>query len=612
MPVQSNNVLDDPILLDGNDSFVGGQVSSTRANLVPDNAYVEGKNIDLDEFGNAVTRRGADLTLGYLAWDDATVVTDNYWNLEGQLWNGVTAPITGCAYFDTGTTENLVLADGSNSLKISTESGTYATISGSSVAAGATVRFAQLVNRLYYTDGDSALRYIDNSGTNNSITGGKFTSVEITENGIGYTSVPSITFTASSGSLAAATSVLGYGGKVVSATVDTAGSGYSATIPPTIAFAAAPAGGTDAKGIAHISQTPSKPKLIVSAANRLFATSADTLIPDDTIYVSDILDGESWDLIGNSIRVGGGDGDPIVALMPWFGFNLLVFKERSIWVVEADPSLEVTDWTIKLINNRIGCVASRTVQQVGPDVLFLSRDGVRSIKTIESGAQTDVSLPISTPVNDLIGRIGQDQISKCCAVYWRNRYLLSVPLDSATNPDTVLCYHLLAKSWTGFWTGWEPRDWVITAFGGKLRLNFGDQSGRLYTWDDFTAEQSTTADDYKDGGIVYESYIKSRAYRFEETWGDKIGYSVQFNLENIHSTAVTSNLYYYKDLSSSQQTLASSVSLTADDNLIRKGFNLLSKGRFNQLQFKVQADAGRLALHTIEASAFGQPIRPEK
>ena len=51
MPVQSNNVLDDPILLDGNDSFVGGQVSSTRANLISDNAYAEGRNIDLDEFG---------------------------------------------------------------------------------------------------------------------------------------------------------------------------------------------------------------------------------------------------------------------------------------------------------------------------------------------------------------------------------------------------------------------------------------------------------------------------------------------------------------------------------------------------------------------------------
>jgi len=608
MPVQSNNVLDDPVLLDGNDSFLGGQVSSTRANLVSDNAFAEGRNIDLDEFGNAVTRRGADLTIGYLLWATATI----NWESADQLWNGVTAPITGCAYFDTETTENIVLSDGSDTLKISSESGDFAQITGSSIAAGATVQFAQLVNRLYYADGDGALRYVDSSGNNNSITGGKVTSIEITEKGLGYTSVPTITFTASSGSLAAATAVLGYGGKVVGAAIDTAGSGYSSTIPPTIAFAAAPSGGTDAEGVVHISQTPSKPKLLVSANNRLFATSADTAIPSDQIYVSDILDGESWDLIGNSIRVGGGDGDPIVALMPWYGYNMLVFKELSIWVVEADPSQEVSDWTIKLINNRTGCVAARTVQQVGPDVLFLSRDGVRSIKTIESGAQTDVSLPLSSPINDLIGRINQSKIGTCCAIYWRNRYLLSVPIDSSDTPDRVFCYHLLAQAWTGDWTGWEPRDWVITAFGGKLRMNFGGQNGVFYTWDDYTAEDSTTAETYTDGGTAYESYIKSRAYRYGETWGDKIGYSVQFNLENIHSTSITSNLYYYKDLSSTAQILASSVSLPADSNLIREGYNLLPKGRFNQIQFKVQSDAGRLALHSIETSAFGQPIRPER
>ena len=607
MSVQSNNVLDDPILLDGNDSFVGGQVSSTRANLVPNDAYADGKNIDLDEFGNAVTRRGADLTVGYLVWETTT----SLWEAEGQLWNGLTAPVRGCAYFDTGTTEHLVLADGSTTLKISAESGDFSVITGSVIAADVTVQFAQLVNRMYYADGVGALRYIDDSGDNNSITANKVTSIEITEKGLGYTSVPAITFTGSNTTPAAATAVLGYGGKVVGVTVTDAGSGYSPTIPPTIAFTAAPTGGTDAEGIVHISQTPLKPNLLVSANSRLFATSSDDTVPDDTIFVSDILDGESWDLIGNSIRVGGGDGDPIVALTPWYGYNMLVFKELSIWVVEADPSLAVADWTIKLINNRTGCVSSRTVQQVGSDVLFLSRDGVRSIKTIEAGAQTDVSLPVSTPVNDLIGRINQAQVSKCCAVYWRNRYLLSVPLDSATNPDTVLCYHLLAKSWTGHWTGWQPRDWVISAWGGKLRMNFDDHKGKLYTWDDYTAEQDTTAENYKDGGTSYESYIKSRAYRYGETWGDKIGYSVQFNLENIHSTAITSNLYYYKDLSDSAQTLASDVSLTADTNLIREGYNLLPKGRFNQIQFKVQADAGRLALHSIETSAFGQPIRPE-
>jgi hypothetical protein len=143
-------------------------------------------------------------------------------------------------------------------------------------------------------------------------------------------------------------------------------------------------------------------------------------------------------------------------------------------------------------------------------------------------------------------------------------------------------------------------------------MNFGGQNGVFYTWDDYTAEDSTTAETYTDGGTAYESYIKSRAYRYGETWGDKIGYSVQFNLENIHSTSITSNLYYYKDLSSTAQILASSVSLPADSNLIREGYNLLPKGRFNQIQFKVQSDAGRLALHSIETSAFGQPIRPER
>lgn len=64
MPVIANEVLDDPIILDGNNSFVGGQVSASRANLIPENAFAEGKNIDLDEFGNAVTRREQALLRG--------------------------------------------------------------------------------------------------------------------------------------------------------------------------------------------------------------------------------------------------------------------------------------------------------------------------------------------------------------------------------------------------------------------------------------------------------------------------------------------------------------------------------------------------------------------
>ena len=298
--------------------------------------------------------------------------------------------------------------------------------------------------------------------------------------------------------------------------------------------------------------------------------------------------------------------------MPGQNFDLFVFKERSIYKVIADPTQSVSLWSIKLVNNRTGCVAERTVQQVGADIYFLAREGVRSIQSIQAGTETDISLPISRNVNDMIGRINQAAVSKCCAAYWRNRYFLSVPIDSATTPDTVLVYHLRAGSWCGFWSGWEPRAFAVSAFDGELKLNIGDQRGKMFTWDDTIAEASTTEDDYKDGGVAYESYIKTKAYNYGETWGDKIGYSAQFEIGNIHATTVPANFYYYPDLSTSAESLETSVTLPASTPLIQKGYNLLPKGRFNQIQFKAQADSGRLALKSIQTSAFGQPIMPEK
>jgi hypothetical protein len=610
MPVISNEVLDDPVILDGNNSFVGGQVSASRSNLIPENAYTEGKNIDLDEFGNAVTRRGTSLSAGYLIWED----TDTLWEDEDGLWEGLVAPVISLGYFDTGSVEYLIIADGSDYLKAATEAGAFTLLTGATFASGAKVRFAQLNNRMYYTDGVADLRYVNGSVDpviTETITAGQISSITISEGGSGYIAVPTVTIAApTSGTTALGTAILGYDGSVVGVTITNEGTGYDKDAPPDVSFTAAPTGGTDAVGTANVTQTPSKPKFIVTHTNRLFATSADTAVPADTLYCSGILDGDAWDLAADNLRIGN-DRDPITALMPGQNFDLYVFKERSIYKVNADPTLKASQWSIKLVNNRTGCVADGTVQQVGADIMFLSRDGVRSLQSIQAGTETDVSLPISRNINDYIGRINQAAVSTCTAVYWRNRYMLSVPLDSATTPDTVLVFNLLASAWCGHWSGWEARAFVISAFGGELKLNIGTQNGEQYTWDDSTPEDATTIADYRDGESTYESYIQTRAYTFGETWGDKIGYSTQFNFGNIHADAITGDINYYKDLSSSGTALEASLSLPADTNLIRKGFNMVSKGRFNQLQFKVKADGGRLALHSVQSSAFGQPITPE-
>ena len=605
MPIIANEVLDDPLILDGNDSFSGGQFSASRDNLLPPNSYDIGKNIDIDPFGNAATRRGAKLQVGYLVWEDVAV----NWESEDTLWEGLIAPVISCAYFDTGSSEYIIVADGADFLKVITEGGRISPVTAATYT-GSNVRFAQLGQRMYYCDESADLRYIDSALANQAITAGLVKDINITEKGDGYTAAPVITIDAPpSGVTATATANLGFGGKVVSVNITNAGTGYDNDAPPLVTFAA-PTSGTTALGTVRISQTPLKPKMLVSHKNRLFATSADASVPVDLLYCSDIIDGESWDLAANQILVGD-DGDPITALMPWQDNNLLVFKERSIYLVVADPEQEPFEWVITLINNRTGCVSDKTVQQVGSDVFFLTRAGVQSIQSIQAGTRTDVSQPISTPIDDYMGRINQDALETCCAVYWRNRYFLSVPLDSATTPDTVFVYNRQAEGWCGLWTGWEPRVFVVTAFGGQLRMNWGDQQGFFFTWADATVEASTTAIDYDDNGTTYESYIITRAYRYGELWGDKIGYSVQFNLENNHATTVPANFYYYKDLSDSAQDLETSATLPASTNLVRKGYNLLSKGRFNQMQFKAQADSGRLALHSVQTSAFGQPITPQ-
>tara|TARA_R110002110_G_scaffold41279_13_gene131317 strand:- start:812 stop:2722 length:1911 start_codon:yes stop_codon:yes gene_type:complete len=636
MPQLDNSLADDPIFIDGDISFSAGQASNVRKNVIGEGAYDIGRNVDFDMFGNVSTRRGT------AQLQDAVV--DSTWDALSDDWESITlkwsdvlsAAINQIAYFDTPSPYEKIVIASNDEISLAGETGSIATVSGASYS-GEDIYFAQLVDRMYYCDGVAAgLSYINDSSANAAVAAGKITSVRISVNGKGYTTAPTVTVAgAGSGSGATFSVTMGPGGRVVDIAVTAQGSNYDRAT--SISLTAAPSGGTDATAEPRVSATPSKPKLLTAHSNRLFCSTADTSVPGDTLYVSDILDGESWDLLGNSIRIGGGDGDPITALLPWFGFKMLVFKERSVWSVDANPAQEVGDWEIKLINNRIGCIAWRSAQQVGPDVFFLSRDGVRSLSTIESGAQTDVSSPISAPINDYIERITRTKAHRSCAVYYRNRYLLSVPLDDGTEPTTTLVFNAEQKSWSGYWSGWTPLSYAVTAFGGKIRLQFGDNSGKLFTWLDYVAEKDATDSYYKDQTTGYATKLTSRAYNFKEVYADKLGYQVEYDLDNKLPSSQTVDFFFLKNMTeagnellmedsdtitdeagdpiteeSGEVELESGVVIPHDTGHYVKAFNMLSRGKFKEIQYIVTTDVGRLSLHSIKASAFSDAIDPER
>ena len=93
MPQLENNLTDDPLTLDGDVSFSGGQASNVRKNVIAEGAFDIGKNVDFDTFGNATTRRGAAQLIGnsvdgiWSEMTDDTDVTGDRWEDVSEEWS---------------------------------------------------------------------------------------------------------------------------------------------------------------------------------------------------------------------------------------------------------------------------------------------------------------------------------------------------------------------------------------------------------------------------------------------------------------------------------------------------------------------------------------------
>ena len=659
MPFQSSESLDDQIVLDGSNGFPNGVISATRPDGIPATSLSDAVNMDYDDFGNLITRYGTQSFIGNGLVANWESIVSNWEALTTTYWgSGLPTDIQILAgfYFDTAASERLIIAGYSpggatRQLYVGNPTTAWGAISGSSFSSSATyVYFAQLNEKLYYSDGVGVLKYITSANANSSITAGKVSRVDVVFGGSAYDFIPStaggtITVTGGGGSGLTLEGVVS-NGVVVAVNILNPGSGY--TSAPTITFTGA--GPTHAHAKAFLSlNPPNKPIYLVSHTQRLFCASADTTITPDTLYFSDILDGETWDPAG-SIRVGG-DGDPITGLFSWFGSRILVFKERSIWYVDADPTQDPADWVVGLVSGNIGCVSHRSIVGIGADILFLSRDGVRSIAQIQAGTQTDVGLPISAPIKDIVSKINRSKYHLCEAVAWNNRYLLAVPLldfeslltedmqeilteddqailtGSENANNCVLVYHLLAKAWIGYWTNWSVSDFIPTQFsgngpilmwGGQL-LSANSGASQVWAFSDYLPNTRTdpapiTA--FFDSGYPYESRITTQAFNFNEPIPQKTGYNAQFALENPNPDWTGSfDMEFSTDMGKTWTTLQTNVDVQPQDFKFLKSFNLISRGRWNNIQFRVKTSqdiGGRMMPQSITTTGFLDSIRPEQ
>lgn len=140
--------------------------------------------------------------------------------------------------------------------------------------------------------------------------------------------------------------------------------------------------------------TPAAPQGNFVSANsgRLWA-GGDTTAPS-TLYWSDTLIGDSWEITGGSaagsldltsVWPGGYDTPVNIA---FHNGRLIIFGRESIiiYVGAEDPTTMIIEDTIQ----GVGCIERDSIQHIGEDIIFLSSTGIRSLsRTLEQS-----SLPI--------------------------------------------------------------------------------------------------------------------------------------------------------------------------------------------------------------------------
>ena len=164
----------------------------------------------------------------------------------------------------------------------------------------------------------------------------------------------------------------------------------------------------------------------------------------DQLIASDKLNPNTYDPLFASLRFNAGTSDFTVGIKSFTDDTVLVFNRNSIHSVkQAGTQVPVST----LLTNEIGCVARKTIIQVGNKIYFLSDSGLYSLEFFEEFNLRGSQTPLSESVSKTIDRINQSAIDKSCAVYFNNRYYLALPLDNSTFNNAVLIYNFITKSW---------------------------------------------------------------------------------------------------------------------------------------------------------------------
>lgn len=419
-------------------SFSGGLNNIMSATKISDKESPSLLNIEFTENGLPSKRRG----------------TDAYGNAPNTRVLGL-----GRLYYGSGPTRKQLQVSGTSLYEYI--SGTWTAISGKTYTASKLVNFVQARGSIYSHDGTNQMGKYDGTTLSTPTRGatGKFgvfyasrhvVSGNTSQTSRLYfsTSITADNFTGTSGTATAGTAT----------TLTDGGQAWTTNEFQSLVL-------TIAKGTGA-GQT----RIISSNTGTVITVSTSfTATPDTTSQYT--IEG------GDTLDVAKDDGQAITGLGK-FEEKLLVFKERSLYQLTFDTS---GNPTVTLISASYGCISHRTIENVENDILFLARDGVRTVGYVPNIPGVLRTNLLSSKVRNEIDNINPTYYENCSSIYHESHYILSFPQGSSTTNNRILAFNFLYGAWT-IWTGINANcfnQFIDT--DNKEKLYYGaDDEGQTY------------------------------------------------------------------------------------------------------------------------------------
>ena len=240
----------------------------------------------------------------------------------------------------------------------------------------------------------------------------------------------------------------------------------------------------------------------------------------DEIIASDILDSDTYDVIGNQFKITGGSSDFITAIEPFTENTLVVFGRRSVHRLNG-VSGSLQDVQVNVITPDLGCASRNSVAQVANKMIFLSDQGVYALTFMDEYNLRGLEVPLSEPITPTMQRINQQYVDQATGVYFDNRYFLAVPLDGAVENSHILVYNFINQGWESIDSinslTFNVRDMVVGREGSQNFLYLISSSGSIHKYEGYEGgdQISITTATASPQILDVSSELRTREYAFK-------------------------------------------------------------------------------------------------